>query len=199
MKTRSFIASLIALQVLAVVPSQAAIVYSGLKDFTITTTFVGIYLDVDAGVLVAEEAAGWDINAFFSGEGIANSPAFQPVRMNLAVDSPVLNLSFGETVSGASVFAAGFAGSETHIGAGVNRFAAGNDGYIGFRLTTNASDGPFYGWMRLNLSNTGTTGLIRDWAYENTGTSISVGAVPEPSAFLTGMLGLLGACLRRRR
>lgn len=33
--------------------------------------------------------------------------------------------------------------------------------------------------MRVVLSETGTTGLIRDWAYDNSGSEINISAVPE--------------------
>jgi hypothetical protein len=180
--------------------SHAAIIYSGVRDILIPTTFIGVYLDVDVGDTVAEEGAGWDINPFFGGEGVANSPSFEPVRMTVDVGSPVLNLAFGQTVSAAGTYATGYAGSDSHMGGGASQFASGNDGYIGFKLTANGNDGPYFGWMRLQLSNTGSTGLIRDWAYDNTGGSITVGAVPEPSAAaLALLLGSAAVCFRRRQ
>ena len=205
MKTRSFISALIALQVLAAVSSQAAIIYSGLKDFTITNDFDGIYLDVDAGNLVAYNApTGWDINPFFGGQGIANSPAFQPVRTSTALYAPVVNLAPGQTVGvgAASMFGSGFNGSGdpvSHVGTGLGQFASGAEGYLGFKLTTNASAGPYYGWMRVVLSNTGSTGLIRDWAYENSGNDIVISAVPEVSYATLPLICAGSLMLRRRR
>jgi hypothetical protein len=179
--------------------SHAAIIASGLRDIVISSTFGGVYLDVDAGVLVAEEGAGWDINPFFGGEGIANSPAFQAVRLTVNVASPVLNLAFGQTVSGSSTFAAGYAGSDSHIGPGPSQFDSGGEGYIGFKLTTNANSGPYYGWIRLVLANDGSTGLIRDWAYDDSGSAITIGAIPEPSVPGLSILGATAFCFRRKR
>jgi hypothetical protein len=179
--------------------SHAAIIASGLRDIVIPTTFVGVYLDVDAGTTVAEEAAGWDINPFFGGEGIANSPSFEPVRMTVNVDSAVVNLGFGETVGAASTFAAGYAGSASHIGGSAEQFVSGNEGYIGFKLTTDSNDGPYYGWMRLVLANNGSTGLIRDWAYETSGGTITVGAVPEPATATLVAACAVAFTFRRRR
>jgi hypothetical protein len=61
-------------------------------------------------------------------------------------------------------------------------------------MNTNA--GPYYGWMRVVLENDGSTGLIRDWAYENSGAAITV---PEPAS--STLLGVCAALLtvRRRR
>lgn len=179
--------------------SHAAIIVSGLRDIVISSTFGGVYLDVDAAVLVAAEGAGWDINPFFGGEGIANSPAFQAVRLSVAVDSPVLNLAFGQTVDGSSIFATGYAGSDSHVGPGLNQFQSGDEGYIGFKLTTNSNAGPYFGWMRLVLANDGSTGLIRDWAYDNSGSAITIGAVPEPSVPGLAILAATTFCFRRKR
>jgi len=179
--------------------SHGAIIASGLQDIIIPTTFVGVYLDVDAGVPVAEEAAGWDINAFFGGEGVGNSPAFQPVRMTVDVDSAIVNLALGQTVDGSNTYAATYAGSDSHIGTGPGQFESGVEGYIGFKLTTNADAGPYYGWMRVVLADNGSTGLIRDWAYEDSGAAITVGAIPEASVLGLLVLSATGCCFRRRR
>lgn len=179
--------------------SSAAIISSGLRDIVITTNFEGVYLDVDAGATVAAETVGWDINPFFGGEAIATSPAFQAARTTIALDAPILRLTGGQTVDSSLNFLTGYAGSETHVGSGGNQFASGSEGYISFRFTTNANSGPYYGWMRFVLSNNGSSGLIRDWAYENTGSAITVGAVPEPSALCTILLSAVGLCLRRKR
>lgn len=195
MKTRSFLSALVAVQALAAFSSQAAIVYSGLKDFVITNNFTGIYLDVDAGTLVGVEAAGWDVNFFFGGEGIANSPAFQPVRTSSALYAPVVSLAPGVTVGPSSVFGSGFNGSDSHVGISSGKFNSGVESYLGFKFTTNASAGPLYGWMRVVLSNTGSTGLIRDWAYEDTGSMV---VVPEVS-YATLPLVCAGSMLLRRR
>lgn len=202
MKTRSFISALLVFQALAAVSSQAAVVYSGLKDYTITSDFDGIYLDVDAGTLVGIEATGWDINPFFGGEGIANSPAFQPVRTSSALNAPVVNLAPGQTVGATSVFGSGFNGSGdpvSHVGSSPGQFVSGVEGYLGFKLTTNANAGPYYGWMRVVLSNTGGTGLVRDWAYDNTGSEISISAVPEISHSTLPLICVGSLILRRRR
>lgn len=202
MKTRSFISALLAVQALALITSHAAIIYSGLKDFTVTNNFDGIYLDVDAGNLVGINAVGWDVNPFFGGEGIANSPAFQPVRTSAALYAPVVNFAPGQTVGATSMFGSGFNGSGdpvSHVGTGLGQFVSGAEGYLGFKLTTNASAGPFYGWMRVVLSNTGTTGLIRDWAYENSGSDIVISAVPEVSYATLPLICVASLALRRRR
>lgn len=53
--------------------------------------------------------------------------------------------------------------------------------------------------MRVELSNTGSPGLIREWAYDDQGAAITVGAVPEPSVIASLALGVAAFCYRRRR
>lgn len=191
------------LLILGSTASQAAIVASGLRDLVITSDFAGIYLDIDGGGLVAEEATGWDLNAFFGGEGIANSPNFHPVAATVTLDSPILNLTPGTLVNGSNIFSStypgGYSSSDSHVGNSAGQFNSGSEGYIGFMFTTNDSSGPLYGWMRVGLSNTGNNGLIREWAYEDSGAGIAVGAVPEPSVICSLIAGVVMFCPRRRR
>ena len=199
MKTFKFIFPLFVLASSA----NAAIIYSGIKNILIPTTLIGVYIDIDGGGTVAEEATGWDVNFVFNGEGIGNSQVFQTVATTIALDAPTLNLSSGQIVGSSSTFSTpypgGYSSSATHIGTNPGQFASSTEGYIGFKFTTNSSAGPYYGWMRVELSNTPNTGLVKDWAYEDSGSSISVGAVPEPSSTLCLLTASLAFCYRRRR
>ena len=200
MKAISLIARALVLgTVTAAGTSHAAIIASGLQDIVITTNFDGVYLDLDASTVVAPETAGWDINPFFGGEGIATSPAFQAARTTIAVDAPILCLTPGATVGPALNFLTGYAGSESHVGNGAGQFGSGSTGYIGFKFFTNENAGPCYGWMKVVLANDGTTGLIREWAYDDSGSSITIGLVPEPSSIASLLLGAAVFGYRRRR
>ena len=79
--------------------ASGAVIYSGLKNIAIPTGFDGIYLDVDAGTTSTVEFTGWDINPFFGGDGVANSPAFQPARTGTANSDPIIRLNVGDTIS----------------------------------------------------------------------------------------------------
>jgi hypothetical protein len=200
MKALPLLARVLALGTI-VSSANAAIIASGTRDIVITTDFGGVYLDVDGATITPTEGAGWDINPFFGGEGIATSPAFQAARTTIALDAPILNLTPGQTIGPSLNYLAGYAGSESHVGNGAGQFVSGVTGYIGFRLFTNENDGPFYGWMKVVLTNNGTTGLIREWAYEDSGNAITVGAgaVPEPSVICSLLLAAAGGFSRRRR
>ena len=86
------------------------------------------------------------------------------------------------------------------LGAGLVKLgnvAARAEGFFAFRID-DGSSGFYYGWMSVTLNDDGNSGTINGWAWENSGASIQVGQIPEPSAFLLGALGTL-LLLRRRR
>jgi len=177
------------------------VLYSGIKDIVIPAGFDGVYLDLDTGTSSTSAMAGWDLNPFFGGYAIANSAAFQPVRVTAAADSMVLNLAPGTIVGMASMYATAEAGSEGHIGVGLGQFAAGSEGYVGFQFTPQGGAGPWYGWMRLVLTVNQSGGWIRDWAYDTTGTALAVGvtAVPEPRSVAIGTAAALALWVGIRR
>ena len=188
---------------LAILPSaQSAVIYSGLQDIPIPTTFDGVYLDIDTGTTSASTISGWDINPFFGGYAVGNSAAFQPARSGTGNGDPILAFSSGDLIDASLNYAVGEAGSSTHIGTGAAQFTAGDEAYVGFRFYTNASDGPYYGWMRVTFTVNTSGGIIHDWAYDNTGAALlagSLSAIPEPTRALLLLLGLSLGLMRRRR
>ena len=166
----------------ALVPARAAVIYSGLRDIGIAADISGIYLDVDTGITGNNDNSpppGWDINPFFGGVGVANSPAFQPARIGSGTADAILGLAAGATVDVARLFSTGYGGSQTHLG---TQFTAGQEGYLGFRFTTNAPAGPYYGWMRVVFTGNTAGAVIKDWAYENAGSAIVTGRVQQGAA-----------------
>ncbi len=177
-------------------PVGADIIYSNLKDISIPANFAGVYLDVDSGNWNTNALApqsGWDINPFFGGSVLWNSPGFQPVRSGTGEMDAVLNLATGTLVNGSSTFSTfvqgpggenpggpGYGASETHLGNGVGQFVSGTEGYFGFRMT-----GGNYGWMRVVLTNNTGGALIKEWAYDNSGAAIGVGNVINNGSTVT--------------
>lgn len=187
----------------AIRPSaNAAVIYSGVQNIAIPTTFDGVYLDIDTATTSTSVITGWDINPFFGGFALGNSAAFQPVRTGTGNSDTILNLAYGTLVDSLLNYATGEAGSSDHIGGGANQFTDGASGYLGFKFTTNSNAGPFYGWMRLTLTANTSGATIHEWAYDNTGSGLFVGsltAVPEPSRTMLLIAGGCFASLQRQR
>jgi len=83
-----------------VVTATADVIYSGYQNLGIPTNFAGLYLDVNlpygsanSNTNMAAPVAGWDINPFYGGKVLANSPAFQPVRSTTGNTSTIVNLA----------------------------------------------------------------------------------------------------------
>ena len=183
-------------------PAQSAVIYSGLQNIAIPTGFTGIYLNLDNAATGTSPITGWDINPFFGGSGFANSSAFQPARLASGNLDPAIRLNLGDVVGSSLIYSSGFGGSgdpTPHLGLAGNQFAVGSEGYVGFRFNTDAVAGPFYGWIRVQFTNNIAGGVIKDWAYDDTGSALTIAAVPEPSRALFCMLGLISLHLRRRR
>jgi hypothetical protein len=182
--------------------ASAAVIYSGVQNIAIPTGFTGIYLNLDNAATGTSPITGWDINPFFGGAGVANSAAFQPARLASGNLDPALRLNVGDVVGAALTYSSGFGGSGdpiAHLGSAANQFQVGSEAYMGFRFNTDASTGPFYGWIRVAFTNNTSGGVIKDWAYDDTGSAITIESVPEPSRALLLGLGLTGLLLRRKR
>ncbi len=166
--------------------TQADTIYSNLQNIAIPTGVDGVYLDVDTGTTSSAEFTGWDINPFFGGVAIGNSPAFQAVRAGTGNLDRMLNLIPGSVISGSLKYSSGYGGSgnagSEHIGAGADQFQVGTDGYLGFKFNTNGSTTPLYGWIRMSLTNNTAGALIKDWGYDNAGGSIVIGRVQQSEA-----------------
>jgi autotransporter-associated beta strand protein len=163
--------------------AQSAIIYSGLRNIAIPTTFDGIYLDIDTGATSTSTITGWDLNFFFGGIGIGGSDAFQPARMGTGNMDTIRLFGVGDLIDNTLSFSTGETGSSDHLGATGN-FKEGVEGYLGFRFTRNNLSSPFYGYMRLTLTANEPGAVIHDWAWDDTGGSLQVA-----SGSTAGILG----------
>jgi hypothetical protein len=192
-------ARLLALALLFAIEAPAAVIYSGIQNIPIATTFDGTFLNVETGAHNTSPVVGTDVNFIFGGVGMINEATFQPVRTTSGdANAPMVNLTLGTLISSTSLFASGVGSSgdfgSEHLGAGLGQFHPNVDGYIGFRL-----NGSNYGWMRVSFTFDEPGAVIRDWAFNDSGGSIFAGMIPEPSRALLMMLGMGGMMLRRRR
>lgn len=139
-------------------------IYSGLLDLAIPLNLTGTTVSI----------AGGTINPFFGGVAVANNDLFQPARVGTGNLDTILNFAAGSTIGSGLYFSTGYGGSQDHLG---NTFTAGQEGYIGFKLNdTN------YGWMRVVFNSGGSGAVIRDWAYDNSGSNLTAGGVQESAS-----------------
>jgi hypothetical protein len=182
---------------LAAGKASAALIYSGVMDIIIATTFDGVYIDIDGMTSGTTPEAGWDFNPFFGGSVFAYNDTFQVVSLGTDNTSAAEQLGIGTVVDGTLVFNTSPGGSSTHIGGDPNQFAPNVEGYIGFSFTTNDASGPYYGWMRLVVTANEPGAIIKDWVYDDSGAPVTIGVIPEPSSLL--LLALAPLLIRRRR
>ena len=195
--------------VLVAAKAPAAIMYFDPDpDIVIATNYAGVSVNLETGAVSNDlnGVAGGDANFFFGGAELSNdadvnavTPRWHPVRLGPGNTDVVANLSLDTPVDAGSTFGTGFGGSgnpNSHF----PTFTAGTPGYLGFSLELDGG-GTAYGWMEVTFESDGVTpGAIHRWAYESeAGTTILVGAIPEPGAGVLVLLGLAGFVLRRRR
>jgi autotransporter-associated beta strand protein len=100
--------------------AQAAVVYSGIQNIAIPADFDGVFLNVVTQQHDTTEFSGWDLNPFFGGLGIANSPDFQPARLGTNNEDAIVPLSFGSSGSGGSLVKDG---ASTLVLSGANSYS----------------------------------------------------------------------------
>ncbi len=161
-----------------VLSASADVIYSNLQNIVIPADYDGVYLDVNAagGLYEVSQSGSWDINPFFGGAVLANSPTFQPVRLTDNGLGTLVNIAPGTTIDASSVYSTvlggmGYGGSQNHLN---NTFTAGTEGTLGFKLNQGSNEAPSwaYGWMRVVFTNNAAGAVIKDWAYDDSGAAI---------------------------
>ena len=187
--------------------AQSAVVYSGIQNLSVPQDLGGLYLNVTLPGFTTNggtEPGSWAtapwINPFFGGVSIGNSDLLRPNTDGAGRD---LKVAIGSIVNNTLTFAAGEAGSTTHVGAGADQFQLGAQGLLAFEMQETVGGPNRYGWMRIVINNTGV-GTIVDWAYDTTASSIIAGwtgtvLIPEPSRMLLLLGGMQALVLRRRK
>lgn len=186
--------------------ASAALIHFPDQDIPIPTTFAGVTVDLESG-LVSNDLAGFsagDANFLLGGLGVTNdadedstAPSWQPVRSAANNTDPIVSLGIGAVVSGGVLVGDDFGasgGANSHFPA----FPSGTAGFIGFQLELDDTT-LVNGWMEVTLQNDNTPGTIHQWAFEDSGASIRVGQIPEPGQAVLSLLGLTLLALRRRK
>jgi hypothetical protein len=182
-----------------ILPTPAAsggIIFSGTQNLPIFPSSVngGVYFDLEPPFGTSQgptRVAGWDFNPYSAGSALyVNSNT----ALVLSV-ATVANLPANTLIDGSSNF------SKLQFYGGVD-ITEGNTGYVGFKFDPDGTAGiqTLYGWVQMTVG--GTTfgnGKIVAWAYEDSGSAIRAGAIPEPNSLLLLALGAAGVASWRRR
>jgi hypothetical protein len=190
--------------------ADATIVWSGNVNINVPTTTSGIYINLVTGVFgtTPASAPGWDLNpwgsttnAFWANN--AASPLSGVVNNFAGGTSATLidNLTIGTLINGTFTF--GRTNGSELTGPTAFTFSSSSN-FIGFQFLNEATNQMNFGWAQFQLGATAGAQprTLLQFAYENTGAAIAVGAVPEPTTYaLFGMVAAGAAGLRawRRR
>ena len=193
----------------ATAAANAAIVYSGVVNFSCAVDLDGTYINVETGQLTNGPESlvpGWDVNPYRASTGSGMnffSPTGGGMVSAVAGTGPAINLAAGTLIGSTSNFSSATATIAFGSAAGQWQYASNN--IVGFRFVSSAGT-THYGWMRFLMGSQPATGnlvtrTVVDFAYESVaGESIAAGnnGVPAPGALaLLGVAGLAGT--RRRR
>ncbi len=179
---------------------------NGGAGWVVPNSLVGLYINVVTRVAGSTPASapGWDVNPYGenaldwyrSPESGSNYMYFPGVTSG----SLVGNLSIGTSVGSAASFNASDI-SNTAFGASAGQWKLNASNYLGFRFM-GADSQTRYGWLRIDVGASAGVRTIMEVAYENAvDQAILVGAVPEPSTLIMGLLatGASGVIAWRRR
>jgi len=191
----------------ATAAANAAIVYSGVVNFSCAIDIDGTYINVETNQLTngpGTGVPGWDVNPYRASTGSGMnffSPTGGGMVSAAAGTGPAINLASGTLIGASSNFSSATATIAFGSAAGQWQYASNN--IVGFRFVSSAGN-THYGWMRFLMGSQPASGnlvtrTVVDFAYESViGGSIAAGAVPAPGALaLLGVAGLAGK--RRRR
>ena len=191
----------------ATAAANAAVVYSGIVNFSCAIDLDGTYINVQTNQLTngpGSGVPGWDVNPYRASTGSGMnffSPTGGGMVSAAAGTGSAINLSAGTLIGASSNFSS--ATSTIVFGSGAGQWQYASNNIVGFRFVSSAGT-THYGWMRFLMGSQPATGnlvtrTVVDFGYESVaGASIQAGAVPAPGALaLLGVAGLAGK--RRRR
>jgi hypothetical protein len=163
----------------AAAPASAAVVYSGLINFSCNVDIDGAYLNAETGVLSngpGTGVPGWDINPYSTGGGMNffNSTGGGQMRRPGVTTGTAGNLVPGTEVGPGGSYNTGTGNvygttAATGLAGG---WTLGAQNIVGFRFVASAGT-THYGWMRFDMGLAGSSGTsmtrtMVDYSWEST-------------------------------
>lgn len=176
--------------------SEAAISYSGPVNYPIaqfTSTLFDLDNDTFNDILLSNYVFG---GGNYQGASVQYAPG-QIVVSNASFPFYVSALNAGDYI-GPSALGVTFSGALAYASNANSEFDNASDKFIGLSFPSGGNT--LFAWIRVDIDNAAGTFVVKDYAYDTTGSPITAGAIPEP-----GTLGLLAAgavglgAMRRRR
>jgi len=175
--------------------------------WVVPDTINGLYVNVETKVSGSTTLTvpGWDVDIYTQSTFLSfyRSPENGTRYIKYAAVDPnnqIGNLSIG-TIVGSSSSITTTEVSIASFGVNPGTWKQNSANYFGFSFI-GADAGTHYGWMRLNVGADYTIRTIMEVAYSTVaGQSVQVGAVPEPSTLIMGLLasGATGVIAWRRK
>jgi hypothetical protein len=182
-------------------PAEAVVVYTDLSasPLVIPNNIDGVYINIVTGVTGTSglDVSGWDINPYNNGAGLTFYGSASPAGI-LASGTPGTGAQAVALAPGAVIGAGGQFNQFQTRGAA---FQVTGQEYLGFKFLNESTGVYNYGWALISTSassgvNLGFPASILGYAYENSGGSITIPSVPEPSTYAMFGLALAGAAVR---
>ena len=173
--------------------ARAAIVYSGLKNFVVSSQGSSLFINLDTGAFsTTGEFAGYQLSFYYMIYGgntpqlTFTSPAGNGIEgdfvdLGTSTDFDPAKLGPGALVSGTKSFH-----DYGYLGASATFGKAGH-GFVGLRLHS-AAGKTLYGWAYLVIDASLQTTVV-DYAYENDGVPILTGATGETTLAVQVKIG----------
>ena len=136
------------------------------------TSTDGVYVNFVTGSTGSSAVAGWDFNAYASGNVLRlfSSAAASNTTRYVGIDTTVDLLASGTMINASSMLATAGVLSSAAFSAGVR------DGYVGVAFKNEGTSTTNYGWV--SLTTTGPNGFparINQYCFSNNGTAIMAG------------------------
>ncbi len=170
--------------------ASGSLVYSGIINLNIPSTTDGVYLNVVTGQFgtSAAQVPGWDVNPW-SSTALNMWATLAAGNAYIGSGNNYFNIPIGSVVGSASSFTTGNSTTLT-ISLTTPLLLNSGQNYVGFRFLNESNGLTNYGWMRISLAGTveSQPRAIVEYSYDDSGSAIGVGVIPEPSP--VSLLGL---------